>query len=144
MTPLQLAKTECSNYIQETCGCQGLNIKDDGSLVTFPAPLVCSLHSKNGRCTFFEQIVLPLANSWRPPYIGKNTEDRHREGLEAVKLYRKSHGLIRVAERPCPICSKPMATRKQFCHECSKKRRLEQIKRAEAKRGAKGELAPSI
>lgn len=94
MTPLQFAKTECSNY-DPSGSCKGLGIKDDGSLYSFGTKPKCLLAcSPIQRCSFFEQTVAPTAHQRRPPYIRANTELRHKESAEAVKLYRMETGAI--------------------------------------------------
>ena len=93
MTPLQFAKAECSNYNDGAC--KGIGIRDDGSLYSFGKSSQCALSKLPiQRCIFFEQCVAPIADQRKPPYVKANTELRHKESVEAVKLYRMETGAI--------------------------------------------------
>lgn len=135
MTPLQFAKCQCANYRQEDGGCKGIVIHDDGRMTAMPdKPKVCLLAKAGQRCGYFETTVMPFAGTLGPPYAFQNTPQREMEYAEAVRLYRKSCKLPQAAERPCPLCGRPVEPRHQFCQICSERRRKEQNRRATQKR----------
>lgn len=116
MTPLQFAKAECSNYTQSG-GCQGVGIKDDGSLYGFGHKDKCLL-ATGQRCQYFEECVFPMTID---PCNARNVV-RSGEIQEAKRLYRMQTGatISQDNQRICPQCNKkPLEPRKQLCYVCA-------------------------
>jgi len=87
MTPLQLARQECSNHT-ERGACLGLDWADDGTPISFGCKDKCTL--KTERCAFFESSVLAAADM---PTACAETKER----VTKVKIQYLKRILSRIA-----------------------------------------------
>ena len=73
MRPATMARDECANY-EKGGTCIGMNIRDN-----LPFGTACLLASRQ-QCKYFEEYVLPMADSVRDPFL-------HKEYSEAKQVY---------------------------------------------------------
>lgn len=114
MTPLQFVIAECSNH-QSDGSCLGMMINTDLSITRGHALPRC-LVADGQRCPYFEECVAPMADMVTDPR-------RSRVIKEAVMLYQMQHKDAVTTGRRCPSCGLPIQKGKQFCVECSAKKR---------------------
>jgi hypothetical protein len=119
MTPLQFAIAECSNYRQGAC--QGIGIKDDGSLYSFGAKPACVLVDRKARCAYFETCVLPMHFD----DSSQAGQVRAKSHQEAVRLYAAWTSGHKPSKHPiCPHCTKrEIEPPKRFCYQCAEDRK---------------------
>ena len=119
MTPLQFAIAECSNYRQGAC--QGIGIKDDGSLYSFGAKPVCVLANRLP-CPYFEECVLPM-NIDPCNAVNKVRADHLAEAKHIYAQFAPNYR--KTKPRKCRACNrKPVAGGKRYCPACAENRRL--------------------
>ena len=115
MSPYQMAKMECANYVG-----QGCIINDKCKLAAKPLK----------RCVYFEKCVLGMPLQ---PDADKNP--RYPEYLVAMQQYQGATAtrVTAVKLRVCE-CGQPLAKRQRVCVACAKKRRRESNRQAQLKR----------
>jgi hypothetical protein len=115
MTSLQAAKAHCANY-QPDGSCLGIYYNDDLSIdPSRYEPLPSCLLAKGERCSYFEEIILPMRLA-RP--------DEAKALAKAVNAYRELHELQ--GQRFCPHCGEtPLLAKQRVCTSCRAKRRRE-------------------
>lgn len=145
MTPHQLANQQCAAMATDG-SCLGVGIDDRLRSVRLWPAQACFVHQK--RCTYFETCVAPSVRTM--------DEGKARDSwLQAIDLYLRrlpdlERGTAKVAifgkaadekrgdltaSRLCE-CGKPMEARHRYCAECSRRRRREANRAAQAaKRG---------
>jgi len=134
MTPRELARTECANFVSDG-GCLGIQVEDlaDHEQTKRAAPLErCLLANKPMKpCRYFEQVILPLADYPSP-------KDKPR--LQAERLAARETYLL-TCRKPVPThtlrlceCGEPLAARQRVCSKCSRKRRLQTNRASQRKR----------
>ena len=132
MTPLTLARNECSNFSDSRC--MGIRIHDDLSqtVMTEYAGKACVL-GEGQRCSFFEDTVLPMIDHIKSDPV------KHKNYSHAKYLYfrtaAKKDGLktgvaVDLAglseENVCPDClQQPRPKGYSRCPACARKRRKE-------------------
>lgn len=136
MTPTQLAVAECANYDQGRC----LGVTAD-SLITGHLVLAknrgqCTVQEK--RCGYFEECVLPMADSEHPD-AGQYATARN--------AYQRKFGQV-VADgslHRCP-CGEIIGKRKSLCVRCATRNRRESFRSAQNRRrnGSGAEIAMSV
>ena len=115
MSPYDLAKTECANFVAGEC-----ILHLDGR---------CRVGQRK-RCDYYEKSVLGLAKYGDP------------DVMEAVDEYRTKHKLYEFTKeeraedlRLCPNCGTVLIARQRYCRACARKRRREgNSRRARARR----------
>lgn len=116
MTPLQFARAECSNH-HEDGSCQGLGIKDDGSIYSFGSKPKCVV-GLDQRCQFFEDCVIPIGTELTSARNVQVAKDRD----EARKQYRRDSNApmaTTLNARACPQCNKrSLEKAKRLCYVC--------------------------
>jgi hypothetical protein len=118
MTALQIAKEHCANWLHDGKGCLGAIIDDDLQIRRCCPKPKCALGTRGERCRYFEECVAPMGPGIENP--------RLREDFAgAIRTYRRTAKLPCAAERPCPVCGRPMEPRERFCFACSAARRKE-------------------
>jgi hypothetical protein len=116
MTALQIAYAHCANWRKDGKGCLGAMIDDDLQIRRCYPRAKCVLSEPGKRCPYFEECVAPMAPSIDNPKVRSEFE-------AAVRDYRGAAELPCADERPCPICGRPMETRRRFCGVCAGDRR---------------------
>ena len=114
MTPLQLARQECSN-MTERGACLGLDWLPDGTPCSFGAKDKCTL--KTERCQFFEDCVLALADM-----PTASAESKEKYTLVKVQYLK---GYAPESLHTCKECGQTREAGRQFCPKCSRARRRE-------------------
>lgn len=131
MTPAQFAKEECANLLPEGA-CLGVSTD---SLIDNGQPKTCTprnrcLVAEGRRCSYFEKVILPLANYPSP----------HGDpGLQAKRAwarqqYLASNGMARRGGKPCPMCGEAKPAGHRYCESCATKRRRTTYRLATTKR----------
>jgi hypothetical protein len=112
MTPYDMAREQCANFIGAGCIFERPGIHREG---------VCVLGRLQKRCTYFEKAVLALVDRM-PRYAGVRNQYR-----DAVKIGAKDSAspvFSMEEDRRC-LCGKAREARHRYCPECSDKRRRE-------------------
>lgn len=128
MTPLQIAKEECANWMNVHGQCAKIVIQDDGTLVRRPSmPDFCNLGVKGQRCSYFEESVLPM---------GKKIENAKykQEFLEGEHQYRMETGAMNELKTSKCACGRRREPKHQYCPLCAKSKRRESVAAANLKR----------
>lgn len=122
MTPLQMARQECANYVDTGC--------------IFREPQVCLLAEPGTRCAYFERCVLPLAQ--RIPKYASAEEKYWKEASRKAG----APGLVRPQSAQPPRlchCGDPLAARRRVCDKCRARNRRETYRRSKRQKGAVGD-----
>jgi hypothetical protein len=145
MTPLQFAKRECANFMNDG-GCLGVRADDlidnngpwrkrTGDQVKSLRPKQqCNLCKSGNRCAYFEEVVLPLAERRLP----KNQTRLKIQMQKARETYLIQNELMskKKKERFCE-CGKPIEKRQRYCSSCTAEKRRETKRKAQDKWRAK-------
>ena len=136
MTPLQLARDYCANWLTDSKGCLGAIFDDDlQSPRCWPKPH-CILESPGHRCLYFEECVVPMGRSIVNPACRQQFE-------AAVNQYRVAARLPTAQCRACPVCGRTMAAGRRFCFLCAAAKRKASTRKSAAKhRQACKQLSP--
>lgn len=135
MTPLEIAKQECANYREGAC--QGIIIRDDGSLAHDPdMPARCVFLTGSGRCRYFEECLLPMETRKEWPGIPAVAARHAAEFAEGCRQYRLANNISRGQRRPCPKCGRPLEPRMRLCPMCRVEAEKESRKRWRQKAGS--------
>jgi len=142
MTPLKFAKCECANYNNDG-SCLGFRAEDlddkngpwwnrKDSRVKYLQPRQqCALAKAGGRCLYFEQVVLPLADCPSP----KDDPGLQAKRQKARALYLKRIGLDgpkKEKQRFCE-CGAPIGKGRRLCDKCVAKKRSETRRKSQKK-----------
>uniref|UniRef100_A0A6H1ZGV9 Uncharacterized protein n=1 Tax=viral metagenome TaxID=1070528 RepID=A0A6H1ZGV9_9ZZZZ len=124
MTPAKFARDECANLIapRECLGVSVDSLLDHGQPKTATPRDVCLIFLGK-RCTYFERVILPLADDPSP---------KDDPGLQARRAYARSEYLglharaktrthPRTPPRSCADCGTPIPPRFRLCHACRAK-----------------------
>jgi len=128
MTPLQLANAECANLRDSTC--QGIGIRDNGSLLRLWKPKPCDVNSC--RCIYFEDSVAagirsmpsgPKRDSWLKAiesYL-KNLNPLQRGPSKTIIFGdHPDEAIENMAQtKSCQKCQKPVEGIRRFCPSCA-------------------------
>jgi hypothetical protein len=126
MSPLQIAREQCSNFNEGACS--GLDFDDHSRHFRFrKAGLPCLLCQRGVRCAFFETAVLPMDRSALKPAPRQSWEDGLRE-------YRLACNVVNTANRRiCPVCKdRELEPRTRLCYVCRDKKRKATYRKANA------------
>lgn len=136
MTPAQLAIAECANYDQGRCLGVTADSLTSGHLVLAKDRGQCVITAK--RCGYFEECVLPMADSDHPDAGEYKT---------ARAAYRTKHGMKQIPEeiRKC-ICGEMLGKRQRLCAKCATIKRRETFRNSQNRRRniAVPEIAMSV
>lgn len=133
MTPLQLAQSECANYLSEG-GCLGAHIAENGRISHCTPKPRCVLRADE-RCAYFEACLAPMADMVKEPHRAKAIQ-------EAVASYRAHHVVANASARRCPDCGGVLPKFRQLCSTCAHKRRKATYRQSQYRR-RKSRPAPS-
>jgi len=135
----QMVKAECSNWTDGSC--LNVVIRDDltlglGKFATKDGG--CCL--PNSRCAFFEECVMPLADTTADEYKSKV----YRQAAFACKMKFPEYGSR--SARKCPDCkTTPLMAKERYCPKCAKARRKETFRKSQAGcRGNKSDVMSTV
>jgi hypothetical protein len=137
MNPRQLATAHCAN-IRNGPPCQGIGIRDDGSLFRLWKAKPCDVNRV--RCSYFEECVAPSIRGmqhgptrdswvkaiWSYLKILKPLEKpRAKEVIFGKFPDAEIERLLALSTRHCGDCQIPVEGSAQYCDPCADKRRRE-------------------
>jgi hypothetical protein len=123
MTPLQAAKAHCANY-QPDGSCLGIYYNRDLSIDRASCrPCGKCLLADDQRCTYFEEIILPMQMSRETAQAVVAADKKD----SAVKHYLTLHHLIpsrQNAKKVCLACRRvEVEGKEKYCYRCAVKRK---------------------
>lgn len=134
MTPYQLARTECANFVQRDGSCLGVQPEGllDSTVRAIPRERCLLAEKPIQPCQYFENCVLPLADRPGPkdnPGLQSQRVEARRQYLELRKVEVPESNV-----RLCPECQGPLAKRQRLCGKCRIKRRREAYRQAKQRK----------
>ena len=121
MNPHQFAKRDCANYKPDG-SCLGISEHDLENPKHAAELDKCKLaESPIKPCSYFERLVLPLADQPGP----KDKPELQSQRLDARQAYlmQTKRPVPGAVVRACPECGSTIPPRRRLCEKCSKKRR---------------------